>query len=179
MGANLKARFPDLRFEEFKSLEALTDAIATGRVYASVATFEHAAEFRQKGIGRFRIIGTLGQPYPISVAVRSDDPMLLSLLQRAVETITLVERDRLSQRQTAFTIEEKLDLAWLWEVLGGVLAIARFLGYRHYEPTRLNRRLRADKGAAEVANRASQSVPIAEPRRSSDSTPSRTPLRSC
>jgi len=154
IAAALRARFPEQPLVELANLGELTAAITSGRVYAAVATLEHAAEALQQGDGRLRIIGKLDDPYPISVAVRNDEPALLAIMQKAVDAVTPAERDRIAQRRTTFHLEQSPDLTRLWQVLGVLALMGLFLAYRHWELTRLNHRLVLARDAAEVASRA-------------------------
>jgi len=154
VAANLKARYPQQQFIALDSVEQFQDAITSGRVYAAVATLEHAADLVEQGLGRFRIIAKLDDPYPIAVAVRNDQPELLAIMQKVVASTTPAERDQIARRRTTFRIEQDLDLSRLWQFLGLFAVVGAFLGWRHWELTRLNRHLRRAKEAAELANRA-------------------------
>jgi diguanylate cyclase (GGDEF)-like protein len=154
VAAKLKARYPQQQFIALDSVEQFQDAITSGRVYAAVATLEHAADLVEQGLGRFRIIAKLDDPYPIAVAVRNDQPELLAIMQKVVAATTPAERDQIAQRRTTFRIEQDLDLSRLWQFLGLFAVVGAFLGWRHWELTRLNRHLRRAKEVAEVANRA-------------------------
>ncbi len=154
IAADLRARFPDQTLVEIQDNKELPEAIAGGQVYAGVITLDHAAELVEKGLGRFRIIGKLDQPEPISVAVRGDAPELRSLMEKAVSVTTQGEHDRISNRRTTFKIEQSVDFTRLWQILAVLGLIWLALGYRHLELGRLNRRLIVARHAADVANRA-------------------------
>ncbi len=150
----LRARMPRQPFVDLGNIAEFEHAITRGRVYAAVTTLEHAAELIDRSLGRLRIIGKLDDPYPISVAVRKDEPALLAIMQKAVDSVTPAERDRISGRRTIFHLEQSLDLTRLWQFLGAMVLLGLFLGWRQWELTRLNRRLVRARDAAEVANRA-------------------------
>jgi signal transduction histidine kinase len=101
-----------------------------------------------------RIIGKLDDAYPISVAVRNDEPPLIAIMQNAVDAVTPAERDQIARRRTTFNIEQSLELRRLWQVLGVLWVVGLFLGYRQWELTRLSRRLVLARNAADLANRA-------------------------
>lgn len=150
----LLARFPEQPLAEIENVDDFGAAIANGRIYAAVTTLDNAADLVENGLGRFRIIGKLDETAAISVAVRNDAPELLALMEKAIGATTAAERDQISGRRTTFKIQQELDLTRLWQVFGILAVIGLFLGYRHSELTRLNRRLAVAKEAAEVANRA-------------------------
>jgi ABC-type amino acid transport substrate-binding protein/CheY-like chemotaxis protein/nitrogen-specific signal transduction histidine kinase/HPt (histidine-containing phosphotransfer) domain-containing protein len=152
--SQLKARYPQQPFVAFGSPADGLRLLSEGGMYAAVVALENAAELVDEGLGRLRIIGKLDEPYPISVAVRNDEPELLGILQKAVNATTPAEHDRIAERRTTFRIEQRLDLAWLLQILAVLAVVAAVLGHRQWELGRLNRRLRIAKEAAEVADRA-------------------------
>ena len=152
--SQLRARYPDQPLVPFDSPADGLERLADGRAYAAVVALENAAELIDQGLGRLRIIGKLDDPYPISVAVRNDEPELLAILQKAVDATTPAEHDRIAERRTTFQIEQRLDLTRLLQILAAIGLIGAFLAHRQWELGRLNRRLRLAKEAAEVANRA-------------------------
>ena len=150
----LRARHPDQPFVTAGSPAALVEALDSGRADAVVATLEHGVELVERGLGRYQIIAKLDDDYPISVAVRDDEPLLRSILQKAVDSVTPAEHDRIRKRRTTFRVDRPMDLTLLWQVLGVLGIIGLLLGWRQFELARLNRRLIAAKEAAEDANRA-------------------------
>jgi polar amino acid transport system substrate-binding protein len=149
---SLRTRFPEQPLLELDGIGDSGAAIAGGRVYAAVTTLDHAAELVDTRLGRFRIIGKLDEPAQIAVAVRSDAPQLLALMEKAVAATTAAEHDAITGRRTTFKLQQELDLTRLFQVLGVLGVLGLFLGYRHSELSRLNRRLAAAKEAAERAN---------------------------
>ena len=92
--------------------------------------------------------------YPISVAVRNDEPALLSIMDKAVASLTQAEKDAIAARQTRFTIEQQMNLTRLWQGLGVIALIGLALLYRQYELQRLNRALMLARDQAEQASNA-------------------------
>ncbi|WP_462328505.1 transporter substrate-binding domain-containing protein [Thiohalocapsa halophila] len=149
--AQLGNRYPELDLIPLSSLQALQQALETERVTAVVSTLEHAAELVDASAGELRIIGQLDNRYPIAIATRSDEPLLQLAMQKAVAAATPAERDAIELKQTRFTIEQRMDLTLLWEVLAVAALVGSLLLYRQRELKRLNRDLTAARDAARVA----------------------------
>jgi signal transduction histidine kinase/CheY-like chemotaxis protein/HPt (histidine-containing phosphotransfer) domain-containing protein len=154
IAARLRARYPDLALRELPSPADGLRLIANGEVYAVVAILEHAATMVDAGLADLRIIAQLDEPYPISVAVRNDEPALLGIMNKAVAAVTPVEHDAIARRQTRFTIEQRVDFTLLWQILGLIGLVGLAMAYRHRELTRLNRALIAARDSAEAAAEA-------------------------
>ncbi|MCG6942852.1 MAG: transporter substrate-binding domain-containing protein [Thiohalocapsa sp.] len=149
--SELRRRDPDLDLVPVVSPAAMREALAAGRVRAAVATLENAGRMVDDSAGGLHIIGQLENRYPISVATRSDEPLLHLVMEKAVAAVTAAERDAIEMKQTRFTIEQRTDLTLLLEVLGVAAVVALLLLYRQHELTRLNRDLVAARDAAQVA----------------------------
>jgi signal transduction histidine kinase/CheY-like chemotaxis protein/ABC-type nitrate/sulfonate/bicarbonate transport system substrate-binding protein len=147
----LEARHPDVRFVSSPTPVAMKEALQAGDITAAVATLEHAARVVHESAGRLAIIGQLDNRYPIAVGTRSDEPLLRLIMDKALAAVTPAERDAIELKQTQFTIEQRMDLTLLWQVLAGVGLVGLFLLYRQRELTRLNRDLTAARDAARVA----------------------------
>ncbi|WP_058554240.1 transporter substrate-binding domain-containing protein [Thiohalocapsa sp. ML1] len=149
--AMLRAEYPALTFVPTQSAEDLRQGFGTARITVAVTTLEHAAELVDQSAGGLRIIGELDDRYPIAVATRSDEPLLHLVMNKAVAALTPAERDAIELKQTKFTIEQRLDLTLLWQVLAVATLIGLLLLHRQRELTRLNRDLIAARDAAQVA----------------------------
>ena len=150
----LRQRFPTMTLVEVSRPADVIPALQSGRVYAAVATLDLAAELVNVSLGWLRIIGQMDNRYPISVAVRNDEPALRSIMDKAVASLTRAESDAIAARQTRFTIEQHLNLTRLWQGLGLVGLIAIAMLYRQYELQRLNRALIVARDQAEQASNA-------------------------
>jgi len=148
---DLGNRYPELELIPLSSSQALQQALETERVTAVVSTLEHAAELVDASAGELRIIGQLDNRYSFAVATRNDEPLLKLAMQKAVAAATPAERDAIERKQTQFTIEQRMDLTLLWEVLAVVGLAGLLLLHRQRELKRLNRDLMVARDAAQVA----------------------------
>ncbi len=151
IAAALADRHPELQFVSLPSQDALRQAFAAGQVTAAVATLEHAAALVATSAGGLRIIGQLEHRDPIAVATRNDEPLLHLAMEKAIAAMTPAERDAVERKQTRFTIEQRMDLTLLWQVLAVVAIVGLLVLYRQRELSRLNRELIAARDAAQVA----------------------------
>ncbi len=154
IAAELRQDFPTMTLVEVSRPAEAIPVLRSGRAYAAVASLEHAAELVYASRDSLRIIGEMDSRYPISVAVRNDEPALLSIMHKAVASLTPAEKDAIVARQTRFTIEQQMNLTRLWQGLGVIGLIGLALLYRQYELQRLNRALMLARDQAEQASNA-------------------------
>lgn len=151
IAAQLREQHPELELLAVDDLDEAVAAIRADRAYAALATLEHAADTIARSAGELRVVAQLPDPYPVSIAVRRDEPVLLGIMDKALASVTPAERDALNRRATTFTIRQHLDLTRLWPFLVIALTAAGFLLLRQRELARLNRALRSARDAAEAA----------------------------
>lgn len=147
----LRARYPRIQLLEIDGYQAAAELLSSRQIAAIVAELIHAGNLVDQRVDRYRIIGKLDLPYPISLAVRRDDRLLLTILDKAIAATSQAERDTLARRWTRFTIEEQVDLTPLWQGLGVACLLALLLLYRQHALARINRALAAARDAAEAA----------------------------
>ncbi len=100
-----------------------------------------------------KIIGKLDYDYPISVAVRRDQPDLLSLMELAIQSVTEAERTAIAAKWQRFTVVEEVNYTKLLKLGGAVLVV---LGISWFWIVRLQREIaRRRKAEAQLLHLAS------------------------
>lgn len=118
IGGILKDKYPNINLKEYPSAREKMKELLDGEVYAIPLQLEEAITYVQESGGQYKVIAKLEQNYPISVAVRNDEPELLSIFEKAVDSITIEEANTIKKKWTQFTIKEDIDLTIIWEILG-------------------------------------------------------------
>ncbi|MDX1347093.1 MAG: transporter substrate-binding domain-containing protein [Thiomicrorhabdus chilensis] len=112
---------PEIKQQTFaNSLQALR-AVSNGEVFAylgNIATVSYL--MRNQAITNVKVSGQLEQHFELSVGVRNDWPLLLSALQKALDSVTLEEKDAIYQKWVKVKVDSGLGG---WEIVQ-YLAIA-------------------------------------------------------
>jgi signal transduction histidine kinase/CheY-like chemotaxis protein len=144
------AAYPDL-------LDGLI-AVSTGQADALVDDiFPIVFTMRQRGISNLKIATAVEkglQPQGFSIGVRNDWPLLVSILDKALTTITHAEQREISQKWLSVRYESKVDYRAIWTsiaVFSAILLVAiLWIG----QLSRQRKALMAARAEAEAANRA-------------------------
>lgn len=149
----LRQTYPATTFIGVKSPELLFKTVESGDAYAGVASFEHGVQIVQQGLYNLKIIGKLDDTYPISIAVRNDAPELLSIMQKAVDSLTQTDHNTIKRTWSSVNLIDSTDYSLIWKV--SITATLLLLGifYWNRKLARLNTALQQAK---EEAVRASQ-----------------------
>lgn len=141
IAATLKQTFPDTQFIDIDSPEEMHNAIESGKVYAGVVAFEHAARVVKQKLYNLSIIGKLDYEYPISIAVSKDSPILLSIMNKAVSSLTTTDHNTIERNWHSINIVQSVDYTALWKVIFIAVSIIAIVFYWNRQLTQLNTRL--------------------------------------
>lgn len=147
----LKKDYPSFRLIEAANCKEALQNLEDEEIYALATTLEHSAQILSEHPDHFKVICNSNINYPLSMAVRQNNPQLHSLLQKAVESIRAEDRDEIATKWTSVTIAQYFDYSLIWKTLGILGFFAIFLIFRGYELAKLNRKLWEANRASELA----------------------------
>ena len=144
------AAYPDL-------LDGLI-AVSTGQADALVDDiFPIVFTMRQRGISNLKIATAVEkglQPQGFSIGVRNDWPQLVSILDKALLTISHEEQRDISEKWLSVRYESKVDYRAIWTAIGVSCAILVVAVLWITQLNRQRKALQAARAEAEAANRA-------------------------
>ncbi len=138
----LERNHPELDLYLASNVADALEKVSHGQVYAyigNIATVSHV--IRREGLTNIKISGETPYNYELSMAVRKDWPELVPILQKAIDSISDEQRERIFRDWIHLRYELGFDYALFWKVLAAVALVLAIILY-------WNRRL-----SAEVARR--------------------------
>ncbi|MCK2148336.1 diguanylate cyclase [Marinobacter alexandrii] len=144
----LEYRYPELQSveveDETEGLKRLQNNDLDGYITTLATAMYHMQEL---GLADIKVIGRIPMDWSLSVATRSDEPILLEIMQKLVDSLTPEERQNFESYWRNIKIEQSVDYRVVWQVLGIALFGASLLFYWNRKLNRVNRQL-------EIANAA-------------------------
>ncbi|TNE99034.1 MAG: transporter substrate-binding domain-containing protein, partial [Gammaproteobacteria bacterium] len=138
----LRNRYPALQLHEVSDEKEGLRLLQEGKLAGYVTTLATASYHMQDmGLADLKVIGRIPADWSLSVAVRNDQPVLLGILQKLVDSITPSERSELEGYWRNIHIEQSVDYAIIWQILAVVALIAALLIYWNRKLGVLNREL--------------------------------------
>ena len=123
------------------------EKLSHGQVYAyigNIATVSHV--IKREGLTNIKISGNTPYKYELSMAVSKEWPEFVPILQKALDSISEQERDRIYQNWIKLRYEHGFDYALLWKILAVVaLVIAIILFWNRRLSKEIDRRVEAEK----------------------------------
>ena len=106
-------------------------AVARGEAYATISTLPVASHYINKyHLDSIGIAGYTSMRLRLSIAVRNDDPLLLSILDKALATIPLEQHRLIYDKWTNRKMASSFDYQYLLYVLAALLLILLLAQYR-------------------------------------------------
>jgi len=131
--SQLEALYPAVNIIEVKDpLESL-QMVANGKAYATIATLPVAAHYINKyNLESIGIAGYTNMRLRLSIAVRNDNPLLLSILDKALASIPLEQHKLISDRWVGRQVMQPFNYGYLLYGLAMLLTIVFLILYRQY-----------------------------------------------
>jgi polar amino acid transport system substrate-binding protein len=134
----LKQKYPKMRIIEADDAREGLEWVADGKVYGYLDTVATIGYQSQKhGILNVKIAGVTDVHYTMSVAVRNDQRLLLSIFDKAVDSLSEAEKLKILNKWISITYENRADYRLFGYVLVGLgvpllLLLLRELVVRKY-----------------------------------------------
>ncbi len=90
-----------------------------------------------------KISGELPYQVHFQPGIRTDDPVLFQVVEKAIHSMTPDEKKQIFQNWMTVNYEQGVDYTLLWRILTILAIIGSFAVYRHISVTRYNIKLAA------------------------------------
>ena len=151
----LKNRYPDIHLTEVKNMSEGVKMVRSEKAYGFIDNLSTLAYYLPKqGIMDIKIACKLDLPFHLSIAVRNDDDVLFNVLEKAVQSVTEEEKQRIYNRWVSVSYEKVFDYTLLWKVMGvaGLVLVVFFFWNRKLAV--LNRKIITANLKVEAATQA-------------------------
>jgi polar amino acid transport system substrate-binding protein len=138
----LKHKYPEINIIEVDNAVQGLQMVSRDEVFGyidTVATIGYQCQTH--GILNIKVSGVLDETYNMSVAVRNDEPLLLSIFDKVVTSLTEQERYEILNKWIAIKYERSVDYGLYWKVTGLILLLLLLLFYRERFISHYNRKL--------------------------------------
>lgn len=130
---------PELNVKPFNDSLSAMLAVSRGEVFAyigNIATLSHVV--RQNGITNIKISGQIPYQFQLALGVRKDWPQLVPILQKALDSISLEDKNRILQKWIAVNVDKPLNVMLIVQIVAISLLILLAVLYWNFT---LNRKV--------------------------------------
>jgi signal transduction histidine kinase/DNA-binding response OmpR family regulator/HPt (histidine-containing phosphotransfer) domain-containing protein len=113
----IKEQYPDINFIEVADIQIGIADISTGKIDAMITTLAYASyTIKQMGVSNVRIVGKTPLVTRIGFGVRKDYAPLVTILNKAIETLTEPEKIEIFDRWVKSKDIQAIDYSLLWKL---------------------------------------------------------------
>lgn len=160
----LRQRYPSINLTKVANLRAGMNQVAKGRLFGFIGSLATIGYVLQNDyIGELKIAGKFAEHWELGIAVRNDDPMLLSVMQKAVSNLTTEDRQTISNTWLPVTIKEGVDYHLVLTMVAVALMILAVLAYLQYVQNRFVSKLKVANEEIEFKNTQLKQLSITDP----------------
>ncbi len=142
----LQESYPNINIVEVKSLRDGLQKVKDGELFGYIGTLAGIAHiFKKDFTGELKIAGKFQETWDMGSAVRNDDTMLLTILQKTIRSIEKEKIRRIIDKWISIRYEKEVDYTLTWQVLLFVLLIMLFLVHRQRELKKYTNELEEQK----------------------------------
>ena len=135
----LKQEYPSIKLVEVENIEEGLKAVARGKLFGFIDNLTTIGYQMQKSyIGTLKIAGRINQNWELGFGVRNDDPMLLTILNKALDHIDEKTKQSILNQWMSIDYDQGFDYALFWKILGALALILAFFIYRYVMVRRYN-----------------------------------------
>lgn len=129
----LRDKYPQTPMLRTQSVREALLAVKSGKAYAVVTTvIEASYQIRHNHLSDLHIIGETPYSYKLCIGVRKNDPLLLSIMQKAVDSLTDVHREQIRVKWLSDDVKELPVNYTMPLLLGGFLLLVLLAGFYLY-----------------------------------------------
>ena len=150
----LRQKYPDILIIEVDNAVTGLEMVAKSKAFGYIDTVATIAyQCQTHGILNIKISGVTDEYYDMSVAVRNDQPQLLTIFEKAVDSITETQKLGILNKWLAIKYERKFDYTLAWKTLLAIAFIFTLLLYRQRIISRYNAKLKALNQELEIISK--------------------------
>ncbi|RXJ69199.1 diguanylate cyclase [Halarcobacter ebronensis] len=158
-----KKEYPNINIIEVNNVKDGLEKVNKDELYAYLGTLVTVGyNLQQDYIGKLKISGTMSEDIKLGIGVRNDDPKLLNILQKSVNSITSEQHRGIINKWLSIKYEKKSDYSLFWKTLLIAIIFISFFAYWNRKISKTNRLLKEAKKEIEQKNMELQRLAITD-----------------
>jgi signal transduction histidine kinase/ABC-type nitrate/sulfonate/bicarbonate transport system substrate-binding protein len=148
----LKKKYPNLEIIEVQNITDGLGRVRDGSLFGYIGTLASVGYmFQTEFTGELEIAGKFDEKWELGIAVRNDDPILLSILEKAIQSVDKSQMQLIMNKWLAVKYEKGIDYTLVWQVIIVAILILLVVLYWISKLSILNKRLKIAKIQADEA----------------------------
>ena len=133
-----ETKYGDLTIVEVDNIDDGLKKVVQGEIYGYIGTLATIGySFQKKFTGELKISGKFDGTWDFSVGVRNDDPILLNIFQKAVNSIDKESEQKILNKWLSINYVKETDYSLLFKTIGGFVLILSIILFFYFKQMRL------------------------------------------
>ncbi|MCF8025392.1 MAG: transporter substrate-binding domain-containing protein [Desulfobacteraceae bacterium] len=142
VGSYLEDRFPGIRLFYYPDLDQTLQKVAKGKAEVAVGSLHRVSyAIHELGLYDLKIAGQTPYKEQLALGIRSDDLILNSIMNKALESLTDREVSGITRKWLSIRYDQGVNTALLLQILGAGLFLISLFVFWNRKLVRLNREL--------------------------------------
>ena len=123
--------YPNLKIRPVKNLHEGMTLVSEGKLFGMVDTLAAVGyEIKDYFVGQLKVAGRFEEPTELGIAVRNDDPILLSIFNKVIDSTTDLERRNIVNSWLVLQYKEGMDYRMVVQIVITFVLVAILLLYK-------------------------------------------------
>ncbi|WP_419767769.1 transporter substrate-binding domain-containing protein [Arcobacter sp.] len=128
----IRRDYPNLKVVDMDHLRMGLKKVERGELFGQVTTHLNVAyAFQEEFYGSLQISGKFDEKWHLSVGVKNDDPVLLSIFEKVVDSISDETKQRIINKWVSIKYEKSIDYKLFWSVISFLFFILLLILYTY------------------------------------------------
>ncbi len=130
----ISTSYPNTHLIRIEGIEAGLQKVASKEIDAFVTSLGGLVyNIREQALTNVKIGGVLQNNVELSVLVNKQEPLLLSIMNKALKSITEHEKRVISEHWIPVSYEKGIDYTLIWQLIIGAIVVLTIIVYRNYK----------------------------------------------
>jgi len=141
-GEILRVRYPNMKIVDVKNVGDGLKKVEEGKIFGFIGTLATVAyKIQKEHFGSLKISGKFDENWKLGVATRNDEPLLLSIFNKAINSISKKQNQMILNRWISVQYDKGTDYSVLYKILGILVLVLLIWFYRELQLRQYNKKL--------------------------------------
>jgi polar amino acid transport system substrate-binding protein len=139
----IRKKYPNFKVVDVKNIDEGLSKVVSGELFGYIGTLPSIGYmFQTRYIGELKIAGKFNEKWKLSIGVRNDQPLLLDILEKAVNNVPNDVKQKIIFKTIAINYVQHMDYLFIAEILAAVFIVMAFILYHNRKLARMNKQLK-------------------------------------
>lgn len=139
----LKTRYPKMQLVDVENVSVGMEMVENGDIFGFVGTLATVGyKIKKEFYGALKITGKFDETWELGVGVRNDEPLLLSVFNKAIDSIDEQNHNRILNKWITLEYGKRFNYDLFWKILFAFVILGILMLMRQYQLKSYNKKLK-------------------------------------